>query len=204
MQRLQSQHVLRTSPPPLSTSIHTEPHASRCQSKECQRADWATHKLQCMLNMRTAEASGANKTARAKALRAWTAKHRPTLAACALHAVQLTQDIAHASDRILLVQLKPRRDTTRVERAFAVENAMVVRYPFFTPQQEMEMRAMYRSADAANRRDGMDGTVVAMLHDLESGVSNCMSAGFQLAAIQPIEGTWMDLLMAKVDQGIVQ
>ncbi|KAJ6471590.1 hypothetical protein C8R47DRAFT_1297351 [Mycena vitilis] len=152
-------------------------------SKECQRSAWKTHKAKCAINQRFKEMP-TEKTDALKALRAFTAKHRPTVAEGGIRALNFQ-----------------RGDSTRIQTAYTVVSVAVVPIAVFPTSQEM--RAQLKQAIEDNRRLGMAGAIFVILMDLDTGVSNVAPVGFGDEPFPPLGTTVEEWLTTRLNEGII-
>ncbi|KAF7375399.1 hypothetical protein MSAN_00427500 [Mycena sanguinolenta] len=172
-------------------------------SKECQRAAWKTHKTKCAINQSYAEKLPKSRFA-LKALRAFTGKHRPTLSEAGIRALGVTTDPSRAERDVLLVLVRPRLDSPRVETTFCVTAVSIVPLSGF-PQAE-EMRGQLQRASEENRRGGSTGALLVMLMDPINETINVMAVGFKTASrrfSQPLATTWEEWLTKRLNEGVV-
>ncbi|KAJ6496069.1 hypothetical protein C8R45DRAFT_802451, partial [Mycena sanguinolenta] len=146
-------------------------------SKECQRAAWKTHKTKCAINQAYAKELPKTRLDALKALRAFTGKHRPTLSEAGTRALGVIADPSRAERDVLLVLLRPRLDSPRVETTFWVTAVSVVPLSGF-PQAE-EMRGQLQLASEANKREGVTGALLVMMMDPVNENINVVPVGFK-------------------------
>ncbi|KAJ6454203.1 hypothetical protein C8R45DRAFT_1038349 [Mycena sanguinolenta] len=173
-------------------------------SKECQRAAWKTHKPKCAINRANAKMMPKTALDTLKTLRAFTAKHRPTIAEAGIRALGVAADPSRAKRDPLVIQLRPRLDSPRVETTFWVTAANVVPMSMF-PQVE-EMQAQLKLASDTHKRSGMAGALFVMLMDIESGTTNVAPVGFPKLApelLDPSSATWEAWLTTRLNEGVV-
>ncbi|KAJ6454207.1 hypothetical protein C8R45DRAFT_882233 [Mycena sanguinolenta] len=173
-------------------------------SKECQRAAWKTHKPKCAINRSNAEMMPKTSLDTLKALRAFTSKHRPTIAEAGIRALGVFTDPSRAEHDLLLILLRPRLESPRVETTFWVTAANVV--PISTFPQREEMRGQLKVASDANKRSGMAGALFVMLMDIEGGTTNVAPVGFPKASpelLDPASAAWETWLTTRLNEGVV-
>ncbi|KAJ6471576.1 hypothetical protein C8R47DRAFT_988221 [Mycena vitilis] len=141
------------------------------------------------------------KTDALKALRAFTAKHRPTVAEGGIRALNVIADPARAERDILMISLKQRGDSTRIQTAYTVVSVAVVPIAVFPTSQEM--RAQLKQAIEDNRRLGMAGAIFVILMDLDTGVSNVAPVGFGDEPFPPLGTTVEAWLTTRLNKGII-
>lgn len=175
------------------------------QSKACQKSGWKTHKAKCAINQRAKELP-VDRVDTIKTLRGFTAKHRPTIAEAGIRALNVLADPARAERDILMIHLRPRRDSTRVETAFFVTAANVVPIETFPGAQQQELLGQLRQASADNMRNGMAGAIFVMLMETDTGMSNVAPVGFPKASagiFPPLGISWEQWLITRLNEGIV-
>ncbi|OBZ69681.1 hypothetical protein A0H81_10193 [Grifola frondosa] len=171
------------------------------QSKACQKAAWPSHKEKCKVNQRAHGGLG-DVPAPLKDLRAFTSKHRPSLAEAGIRALDACADPSRTKKFLLVVFLRSRPDSRRIETMFYATGADVVPFDMF-PQAE-EMRGMLRLAHEENVRTGFMGTLNVILLCVDTGTSNVMPVGFDPhTPLEPLSMDWKSCLMKKLNEGIV-
>ncbi|KAF7346765.1 hypothetical protein MSAN_01815000 [Mycena sanguinolenta] len=173
-------------------------------SKECQRAAWKTHKRKCAINRANAKIMSKTALHTLKALSAFTAKHRPTLAEAGIRALGVVTDPSRAERDLLVILLRPRLDSPRVETTFWVTAASVV--PMSTFPQAEEMRNQLKLANEANKPSGMAGALFVMLMEIEGGTTNLAPVGFPKVApelLDPASAAWEAWLTTRLNEGVV-
>ncbi|KAJ7866666.1 hypothetical protein B0H13DRAFT_2066421 [Mycena leptocephala] len=165
-------------------------------SKACQKSAWKTHKAKCALNQRT-DSMPAEKTDALKTLRGFTSKHRPTIAEGGIRAI---------NRELLLILVRSRPDSNRLETAYFVTMLSVV--PIDTFPQAHEMRGQLKQASDDNKRSGMAGAIFVLLMDTDTGMMNIAPVGFPKASrlkelLGPLGTTWEEWVMNRLNEGIV-
>ncbi|KAJ7101960.1 hypothetical protein C8R44DRAFT_988280 [Mycena epipterygia] len=174
-------------------------------SKECQKNGWKTHKAKCALNQRAKELP-VERVDTIKTLRGFTAKHRPTIAEAGIRALNVLVDPARAERDILMIYLRPRRDSKRVETAFFATAANIVPIETFPMAQQQELRGQLKQASEDNIRSGMAGAIFVFLLETETGMSNVAPVGFPKASpgiMPPLGISWEQWLIKRLNEGIV-
>lgn len=175
------------------------------QSKACQKSAWKTHKAKCALNQRT-DSMPAEKTDALKTLRGFTSKHRPTIAEGGIRAINVLEDPSRAERELLLILVRSRPDSNRLETAYFVTMLSVV--PIDTFPQAHEMRGQLKQASDDNKRSGMAGAIFVLLMDTDTGMMNIAPVGFPKASrlkefLGPLGTTWEEWVMNRLNEGIV-
>ncbi|KAF8964029.1 hypothetical protein BDZ97DRAFT_1817612 [Flammula alnicola] len=137
-------------------------------------------------------------------LRHFTTKHRPTLSDTGIRALDLCLDPTRALRDVVVVFVKPRPDSTRVETSFIVTDAEVVPVEFFGPERAEEMRGQLKYVNEENKRMGGPGGILVVLIDTESHVMNAVGMGFGEEVKDMKPGLpWKEKLMEKLNNGIM-
>ncbi|KAF8202741.1 hypothetical protein K438DRAFT_1758055 [Mycena galopus ATCC 62051] len=172
-------------------------------SKVCQRAAWKTHKVKCAVNRANSHQIPATTAATLKALRAFTSKHRPTVAEAGVRALGVFADPSRAERDVLLILLRPRLDSPRIETSFWVTSASVVPLATFTKAEEM--RGQLQMANAALRRVGNAGALLVLLMETDTGTTNVAPVGFPASPdnLEPLSTTWEAWLTRRLNEGVV-
>ncbi|KAJ7259144.1 hypothetical protein B0H12DRAFT_1182297 [Mycena haematopus] len=139
-----------------------------------------------------------------KTMRAFTAKHRPTIAEAGVRALEVFADPSRAERDLLLILLRPRLDSPRVETTFWVTTARVL--PISTFPQAEEIRGQLKLASDANKRTGMAGALFVMLMETDGFVRNVAPVGFPAASpdmLEPLSTTWEEWLAKRLNEGLV-
>lgn len=201
---LQSRHILRTSPYLSSGRTNLVEPGRLGQSKACQRAAWKTHKTKCQLNARTSRVEPPGPLeAEKKMLRAFTSKHRPTLAECGVIALELGTNIDNADTKCFMVCVRKRRGARKSELAYTVVEAGAHPYSSLPPQMVEEMQIVRRETNRANLQQGLDGTFFVVLLDIESAVQNNAPVGFSKEVASSLSSTsFRDRLFYCLNEGI--
>ncbi|CAL1708653.1 unnamed protein product [Somion occarium] len=140
-------------------------------SKECQKKAWPSHKTKCRLNQRTQEMPEMNLQS-LQLLRAFTSKHRPTIAEAGVRSLDLYSDPSRAKNYILMVFLRSRPESKRTETAFYATGADVVSFDFFPQEKREEMQQQLQFAHNQNVRSG-HGMIGTLWLPLETGRKRC-------------------------------
>ncbi|KAF8179606.1 hypothetical protein K438DRAFT_1603774 [Mycena galopus ATCC 62051] len=139
-----------------------------------------------------------------KHLRSFTSKHRPTIAEAGIRALGVLSDCSCAEREVLLIILRPRLDSPRVETSFWVTAATVV--PFATFPRAEEMRGQLKLASEDNKRVGMAGAMFVILMDTDNGIMNIAPVGFPKASREfskSLSTTWEEWLKKRLNEGLV-
>ena len=110
-------------------------------------------------------------------IRAFTSKHRPTIAEASIRALEVCVDPSRAFRDLVLIFLSTRSGSSRTETMFYATSADVVPFETFGSKAE-EMRGQLKLANDHNLRTGMMGTVFAVLWHTSSGATNICPIGF--------------------------
>jgi hypothetical protein len=140
-----------------------------------------------------------------KDIRAFTSKHRPTIAEASLRALQVCVDPSRAFRDVFIIYIQTRPGSTRTETSFFVTDADVVPFETFGPKAD-EMREQLKLAHDVNiRTPGMMGAVFAVLHHLGSGTTNICPVGFpkDLKDVMYAGMPWKEWMLNRMNQGIV-
>ncbi|KDQ49547.1 hypothetical protein JAAARDRAFT_42780 [Jaapia argillacea MUCL 33604] len=172
-------------------------------SPECQKKAWPSHKVQCKLNQRTNSSVAYSDI---KLLRAFTSKHRPSLAEYGIRALDLVSDPTRCLRDVLLVNLANRPESGRSETSFYALSVQVVPLEFFHGNAE-EMRGQLLQLNEQQKRIGMTGSFFVVLACIAGGecVSNIAPVGFDKSSLFGLKRgmPWKDELMRKLNEGIV-
>lgn len=135
-------------------------------------------------------------------LRAFTSKHRPSVADAGVRALNLHSDPKRAKDFVLVIFLRAREGSRRTETAFFATGADVVSFDFF-PQKE-EMRQQLQHAHEQNVRSGrgMIGALFVVLMAVDAMATNIAPVGFSRDVCVP-PGNWKEELLHRLNDGIV-
>jgi hypothetical protein len=148
----------------------------------------------------------AEKTDALKTLRGFTSKHRPTIAEGGIRAINVLEDPSRAERELLLILVRSRPDSNRLETAYFVTMLSVV--PIDTFPQAHEMRGQLKQASDDNKRSGMAGAIFVLLMDTDTGMMNIAPVGFPKASrlkefLGPLGTTWEEWVMNRLNEGIV-
>ncbi|KAF8175907.1 hypothetical protein K438DRAFT_1847259 [Mycena galopus ATCC 62051] len=173
-------------------------------SKECQKSAWKTHKPKCLLNQRAKSDLPVEHVDTLKMLRGFTSKHRPSIAQASVMALDVFADPARAERDLLMIRLRPRPDSSRLETSFVVTSINIVPIDTFPTAQELYTQLKQASDD--NKRTGMAGAIFVLLMDIESKAANVTAVGFprKMEGVPPSLGSstcWEDWLTARLDSG---
>ncbi|KAJ7331049.1 hypothetical protein DFH08DRAFT_882204 [Mycena albidolilacea] len=130
-------------------------------SKACQRAARKTHKAKCAIDRAHIQRLSTTSINVPKGLRAFSSKHRLTIAEAGVRALGIFGEPTRAERDVLPVLLRPRLDSPRVETTFWVTATHVAPLANF-PRAE-EMREQLKLSSDANRRSGMAGGLFVVL-----------------------------------------
>ncbi|KAJ7226789.1 hypothetical protein GGX14DRAFT_417388 [Mycena pura] len=170
-------------------------------SKQCQRSAWKSHKAKCLLNQRNLPVAQMDAL---KDLRSFTSKHRPTIAEAGIRALGVLADPSRAEQDVLMILLRRRMDSKRVETSFFVTSAIVAPLDSFPTAQEM--RGQLKQASEDNKRSGMAGAIFVLLMDTDSAAVNVAPVGFPKAStslLSPLGTSWQEWLTTRLNEGIV-
>ncbi|KAJ7512145.1 hypothetical protein B0H11DRAFT_1699310 [Mycena galericulata] len=142
-----------------------------------------------------------------KNLRAFTSKHRPTVAEAGIRAFNVLADPARAERDLLMILLRP-RPGPRTETSFHVTGTYVVPIDTFPSAQEMRGQLKQQSED--NKRTGQAGAIFVTLMDTDTGTMNIAPVGFPKASRAhglmdplPFGLSWEEWLTKRLNDGIV-
>lgn len=137
-------------------------------------------------------------------LRAFTSKHRPTIAEAGVRSLDLYSDPSRAKNYILMVFLRSRPESKRTETAFYATGADVVSFDFFPQEKREEMQQQLQFAHNQNVRSGhgMIGALFVMLMVVDTMATNVASVGFSRDALAP-PGNWKEEMLIKMNEGVV-
>lgn len=82
-----------------------------------------------------------------KNVRAFTSKHRPTIAEASIRALEVCVDPARAFQNVLLIFLSTRSGSSRTETMFYATSADVVPFEIFGTSKAEEMRGQLKLAN---------------------------------------------------------
>lgn len=175
------------------------------QSKECQKKAWPTHKSKCKLNRLLASGGPTTQLDVLKNLRAFTSKHRPTIAEASLRALEVCVDPSRAFRDVVVIFLESRSGSTRTETSFFATGADVVPFESFGPVKAEEMRGQLKLAHDNNIRTGMMGAVFAILCNPSSGAMNVCPIGFpkDIGKMMYAGMPWKEWMLNRLNEGIV-
>ncbi|KDQ49546.1 hypothetical protein JAAARDRAFT_42778 [Jaapia argillacea MUCL 33604] len=172
-------------------------------SPECQKKAWPSHKVKCKLNQRSSTTVAYSDI---KLLRAFTAKHRPSLASYGLRALDLVLDPTRCLRDVLLINLANRPDSARSETSFYALSAEIVPLEFFESNTE-EMRGQLVQLNEEQKKLGMTGSffVVLRCDGGDKFISNIAPVTFERASLRGLRPgmPWKAELMRKLNEGII-
>ncbi|CDO78120.1 hypothetical protein BN946_scf184596.g2 [Trametes cinnabarina] len=146
-------------------------------SQERRRRARSRRKEKCAINRKYQPGGGGAEPKPRKDLRAFTSKHRPSIAVAASAALQVNT----AQDYVFAIFLRPRsKGAAHIETAFWALGAAVVPITAFPPDRIAEMKGQLKSAHALNVANGALGAmeVVLMSVDPSPPVVNVVMMGF--------------------------
>jgi len=171
---------------------------------ECQTNAWPSHKSQCRINRNRRQNS---KTAISlDNLRAFTSKHRPSLAHYGIFALDLVVDYTRCLRDILHLIFAHRPEAVRSELSFFLISADAVPLETLGAEGE-EMREQLVQANEAQRRIGGLGCFFVVLKcttpsNLAGNVAPVSFTKEELVGLRP--GTpWRDELTRRLNEGII-
>jgi hypothetical protein len=140
-----------------------------------------------------------------KSIRAFTSKHRPTIAEASIRALEIWVDPSRAFRDVFVVFLQTRPGSTRTETSFFVTSADVVPFESFGPRHAEEMLGQLKLAHDDNVRTGMVGAVFAVLYHPTSGAMNICPVGFpkEVSKEMDLRIAWKEWMMQRLNEGIV-
>ena len=135
-------------------------------------------------------------------LRAFTSKHRPSIADAGVRALNLHADPKRAKDFALVIFLRSREGSRRTETAFYATGADVVSFDYFPTKDEMREQLQY--AHDQNVRAGADliGALFVVLVDVDTMISNIAPVGFSREVCEP-PGNWKEDLLRRLNDGAI-
>lgn len=142
-----------------------------------------------------------------KDLRAFTSKHRPTVAEAGIRALNVLADPSRAEHDIVMITLRRRPASKRIETSFFFTSAAVV--PIDSYPMAQEMRGQLKQASDHNKTTGMAGAIFVLLMDTDSGTCNIAPVGFpklsesSRSLRSPLGIPWEDWLTKRLNEGIV-
>lgn len=159
------------------------------------------HKTKCRLNQRIGNTPSINPNS-VRLLRAFTSKHRPSIAEAGVRALNLHADPKRAKDFVLVVFLRLREGSRRTETAYYATGADVTAIDSF-PQKD-EMRQQLQHAYHQHRRSGRDiiGALFVVLMALDDMTTNVAPVVFSREVCIP-PGNWKEELLQRINDGIV-
>ncbi|KAL6301522.1 hypothetical protein BKA93DRAFT_919748 [Sparassis latifolia] len=199
--------------------------AAKYCSKECQKADWKNHKVNCMNNATLAEAlkehdsTPLGQLARLsipdnismyeldQRLEGWVKFHNPTLMGSALHALELSRDIMRTRSHVMYVKLaaRPRSEHGnavgkffRVIDAYPVAVAEAHQWPEPWPASLNALKEM-QELHASNGRPG--NTAAAMVECYPLAVQTVPFGSIPNMDDLPPLPNWKDVLIEEVEAG---
>ncbi|KDQ07502.1 hypothetical protein BOTBODRAFT_180681 [Botryobasidium botryosum FD-172 SS1] len=182
------------------SSCHLDEYCSR----ECQKNAWPRHKALCKRNT-TAQQIGKG-IPFSEGMWPFFRKHRPTIANCALAALDLVADRTRYLRFVLVIELYPRPESRRVETSFYVADAKVI------PVEELDVEAqgMIKPTLFENEEACSMGTALVLLRgNFAHGdtVSSMTGIAFNiyslLGLVQRPGPPWKEVLKRMLNEGIV-
>jgi len=139
-----------------------------------------------------------------KGIRAFTAKHRPTIVEASLRALEVAVDPSRAFRDVVIIFLQTRPGSNRTETSFYATGADVVPFESF-PGRAEEMRGQLQLAHDNNVRTGMIGAIFTVLCHTSSGVMNICPIGFpkEIRLVRHAEMPWKEWMLNRLNEGIV-
>lgn len=143
-----------------------------------------------------------------KNLRAFTSKHRPTLAECGVRALDLMVDPSRAFRDTLSVFVHPRPNTSQAATFFIVVEARICPIEDYGPVHAAEMKKHLALVSANHQRLGLLGTFFVVLQVLEEGkvpIVNVVPFGFGKKTMKGMKPgmPWKELLSTLLNEGHV-
>ena len=161
-----------------------------CRNKQADRERWSPEDLKAL-----------------QILRAYTAKHRPTLCEAGIRALQLKSKPANAQDSFLVVELQRRRGAKRAEHAFYVTGAAPVTYSAYSltnPVQAVEMVQRIKDLSDQQRAMGMKGAFFVLWSAPDLGICNVTGVGWDEEFVpRGLHRPWREWMAERLNEGIV-
>ena len=155
--------------------------------------------------MQTAAATTMN--ARLQPLRAFVAKHRPTLCEAGVRALKLNKNPSNSLRSILLVEVRARASAARAEQSYYVTGAAAVTFDALIAAgslQAMDMSARIHDYTAQQRALGMTGAFFVVLNAVDQDVANITPVGWEGGVVpRGLRTPWKDWLARRMNEGIV-
>jgi len=139
-------------------------------------------------------------------LRAFTSKHRPTLAEAGCRALDVGVDAGNATRNVLVVFLQHRPEHKRTENAFYVMSAQVLPFEHFGDQKAAEMREQLASLNRQNKNSntGALGNLFVVLFCTQPVMMNVAAVAFHWdVKLQKPGQEWREWLTKRLNEGIV-
>jgi hypothetical protein len=139
-----------------------------------------------------------------KSLRAFTSKHRPTVAEAGIRALGVLADPTRAECDVLLIFVRPRLDSPRVETSFWVTEAGPA--PIASFPKSDEMRGQLKLASDQYKQSGLTGALLVVLMETDSGTCNIAPVGYsQMSSkyMKPLSTPWKEWLTGRMNEGLV-
>ncbi|TFK60506.1 hypothetical protein BDN72DRAFT_805649 [Pluteus cervinus] len=167
-------------------------------SKECQKKAWPEHKSRCKLNQKTRKLALDNYDS--KLLSSFMDKHRVTLTAAALSALDIRNRPESAKSHGLLVLVR-QRPAKHAEHAYLALDAGVV---------PLDDNALGGSADEIKeealerKRTGVLGVFLIIVRDVDSNLRSIVPVEFHppLLTAYNERKLWKEWMIKKLNQGV--
>jgi hypothetical protein len=136
----------------------------------------------------------------AKALRSFTAKHRPVLSEVGVRSLDLCVDPSRSLRDVLLIALRRNPESNRTDTAFVVTGASVISIDDLGSKAE-QTRQQLKQVTEDNKRIGMLGAMLILMSCHEEAVFNLVPIGFSKLSMQNMRAgmPWKGLLIEVVN-----
>lgn len=141
-------------------------------------------------------------------VRAFTSKHRPTIAEAAVRALEVVVDRTRGFRDVIIIFIATRPGTARTEKSFYATGADVVPFSHFGSKKAEEMKGQLKTFSDQMTKQGSSnhmGTIFAVLSHFVSGYSNICPVSFFTDIVGEFYPgmPWKKWLTERLNEGIV-
>jgi len=191
-------------------------------SKECQKADWKSHKKNCLNNESLAEAlkhhastplgmleslllpDGISRFELDKRLEKWVKFHQPLLMWATIHSLSLGKDLSRSRKQVLYIKLEARRDHDnstgkyfRAIDAYTVSIGEAMTWPAPWPESLDALRQLQDESESVKR----GACAAVMVECAPLAVQTVPFGSLKNMEDTPIIENWKEMLMREIEQG---